>query len=250
MGEFVSVWWSLIAAGFSVVPAPAIGGLQLAGILTAAVVLSLPAVTWRYFGLFVTTVHELGHAVAALVSLQRVSGIELRFNHSGVTMTRGRGGWRAVWTAFWGYPVPALVGACLVGAAISGAASIALSISALVLLALVFLIRNLQGFVVAGLLVGLSTALVWYASPSVTAYATLATGVALLVGAVRDWFKVALVHTRRRSELASSDAYLLAQRSGVPAVVWLGLFACVIGASVLGAAGLLHHAVSHAPIAP
>ncbi|MBG6184438.1 hypothetical protein IWX65_002413 [Arthrobacter sp. CAN_A214] len=119
MSEFASVWWGLVVAGFSMVPAPAIEELHLAGILGAAVVLSLPAVTWRYFGLFVTTVHELGHAVAALVSLQRVSGIELRFDHSGVTRTRGRGGWRAVWTAFWGYPVPALVGTGLVGAAVS-----------------------------------------------------------------------------------------------------------------------------------
>ncbi|WP_051477027.1 M50 family metallopeptidase [Arthrobacter sp. Br18] len=247
MTDFASTWWGLIVGGFSLVPAPAIGALQLAAILGSAVALSLPAASWRYFGLFVTTVHELGHAVAALVSLQRVSGIELRFNHSGVTMTRGRGGWRAVWTAFWGYPVPALVGVALVGAAVSGAASVALSLGALVLLALVFLIRNLQGFVVAGLLVGLSTALVWYAGPQLTGYAALSTGVALLVGAVKDWFKVTRVHLRSRAELASSDAYLLAQRSGVPAVVWLGLFACVIGACLAGAAGFLYSAVSLSP---
>ena len=48
-------------------------------------------------------------------------------------------------------------------------------------------------------------------------------------GAARDWWNLVSVHTGRRRELASSDAFILAQRTGVPAVLWLGAFAAVIG---------------------
>jgi len=47
------------------------------------------------------------------------------------------------------------------------------------------------------------------------------------------------VHTRRRNEIASSDAYILSRSTGVPAFLWLTGFALVIIASAALAGSVL-----------
>jgi hypothetical protein len=204
-------------------------------IAAAAAALTIPRPVWRWFGLFVTFVHELGHAFAALMTGQVVKGIQLRFDHSGQMRSMGHSRFAAAWTGFWGYPVPAVTGAVLVWAAFSGWAGFALSAGALVLLAALLFIRNAQGFLIAFSCVAVSVLLVWFASPFAVSCITLAVGMALLAGSVRDWLNVLSVHTRRRRSLQSSDAYILYQRTGVPSAVWLVAFAAVIALSAAGA---------------
>ncbi|MCQ2000496.1 M50 family metallopeptidase [Arthrobacter zhaoxinii] len=230
--DIAGEWWNRVLAGFDRVPAVDPDPLALLLIAGAAALLSIPRGTWRWFGLFVTFVHELGHAFAALTTGQVVKGIRLRFDHSGDMRSLGRGGFPAAWAGFWGYPVPAVVGAVLVLAGLSGWSGAALSLSALVLLAALLFIRNGQGLLIAFGCAGVSVLLVWFAAPPIAGYVAMGTGIALLVGAVRDWFNVLSVHTRRRRNLESSDAYILSRRTGVPAALWLAGFALVIAASL------------------
>lgn len=234
-GSIISTWFSKVADGFSrgaplELPLPV-----LLLIAAAAALLTVPRPVWRWFGLFVTFVHELGHAFAALMTGQLVKGIQLRFDHSGQMRSMGRSRFAAAWTGFWGYPVPAVVGALLVWAAFNGWAGFALSAGALVLLAGLLFIRNAQGLLIALGCTTVSVLLVWFASPNAVSYVTLGTGLALLAGAVRDWFNVLSVHTRRRRSLQSSDAFILYQRTGVPSAFWLAAFAAVIAVSVVAA---------------
>lgn len=204
-----------------------------------AVFLSVPRGTWRWFGLYVTFVHELGHAFAALSVGHRVSGIELRFDHSGQMRSLGRGRSGAVWAGFWGYPVPALTGLALVWSAVGGWAGAALSTGVLILAAALLFIRNLQGLAIASGCAAASILLVWFLPPAFVSYAVAALGIALVVGAVRDWLNLLSVHLRRRHALASSDAWILAQRSGLPAPLWLAAFAALIAACAAGTVWIL-----------
>ena len=235
VGAVISQWWSKVLEGFSRGTPVETSWPVLLLIALAAAALTVPRPVWRWFGLFVTFVHELGHAFAALTTGQVVKGIQLRFDHSGQMRSMGRSRFAAAWTGFWGYPVPAVTGAVLVWAAFSGWAGAALSAGALVLLAALLFIRNLQGLVIACGCAAVSVLLVWFASPVAVSWTTLAVGTALLAGAVRDWLKVLGVHTRRRRSLQSSDAYILYQRTGVPSGLWLAAFAAVIAASVAAA---------------
>ncbi|MFD1212840.1 M50 family metallopeptidase [Arthrobacter sp. GCM10027362] len=237
--DIAAQWWDKVLAGFGRGAPVEPSALVLAAIIAAAVAVSVPRAGWRWFGLFVTVVHELGHAFAALMTGQAVKGIHLRFDHSGAmhSLSRRNGRAGAAWSGFWGYPAPAVVGAALVWAAYAGWSGLALSASALLFLATLLFIRNWQGVVIALGCAAAAVLLLWYATPVFLGYFTLAIGVALLVGAVRDWFKVLGVHTRRRHELASSDAYILSRGTGVPAAVWLGGFAAVIAASCLAGLG-------------
>lgn len=236
MGPAPVLLWERITDGFTQAAPPELGLAAIIAIVLAAAVLSLPRRSWRYFGLFVTVVHELGHATAALLTLQRVTGITLRLDHSGTTTSMGRRGWRAAFTTFWGYPVPAMVGAALVWSAAHGWAGAALSAGALVLVAALVLIRNGQGVLILGGSAAVALALVWFGGGASAGYACLILGIALLVGSCRDWVKVMRVHARRR-DLSSSDAYLLRGTTGVPSPLWLGLFALVIGAALVLALG-------------
>lgn len=230
--------WERITDSFTRASPPEVGTPGLVAIVLVAVVLSVPRRSWRFFGLFVTVVHELGHAAAALLTLQRVTGITLRLDHSGTTTSMVRRGWRAAFTTFWGYPVPAVVGAVLVRCAAYGWASAALSVGALVMIAALVLIRNLQGVLILGGSAAVSLVLVWFGGAASAGHACLALGLALLVGSCRDWVKVVRVHVRRRN-LASSDAYLLQGSTRLPSPLWLGLFALAIGMALLSSVGPL-----------
>lgn len=230
MFEQISVdsWWQALLVGFSHGPSLHAEALTLVLIVAAAIALSVPWATWRWFGLYVTFVHELGHALAALMTGRVVRGIRLNLNHSGETVSIGRGRGGAAWSGFWGYPAPAVAGAAMVWAACSGWAGAALSLGALLLLVALLFIRNLVGVLIAVGCAVLAQLLVLFTTREVAAYVVVCLGIALVVGAVKDWFKVAAVHTRRR-RLDSSDAYILARATGVPSAIWLTGFAVVIG---------------------
>ena len=226
-----------IISGFAQSAAPEITILELVLILLAASALAVPARTWKYFGMFTTVVHELGHAVAALMTFQVVTGIKLHLNHGGTTNTYGRGGIRAVWSAFWGYPAPAVTGAALVWAGVHGWSSAALSANCILLAVTILLIRNAEGFLILGSVLAVSVLLVLFAGPVFLGHTTLVLGVALLVGAVRDLGKVIHVHFRRRTELESSDAYILFRQTMIPSPLWLLGFAAVTAFSWAAALG-------------
>ncbi|WP_125610604.1 M50 family metallopeptidase [Specibacter cremeus] len=231
-----AAWWHALVAGFARQDGLHVSTPVLLGVLAAVVVLTIPRATWRWFGLYVTFVHELGHAFAALMTGRVVHGLRIALDHSGQLTSSGRGGRGAVWSGFWGYPAPAVVGAALVWSVSAGWAGAALSIGALVLLVTLVFLRNLAGIAVALCSAAIAQALVVFAPPPAVGYIVLALGAALLVGSVRDWFKVAAVHARHRNRLATSDAFILARSTSIPAVLWLAAFAVVIAVAVAGSA--------------
>ncbi|MCT9868109.1 M50 family metallopeptidase [Paenarthrobacter aurescens] len=238
-GNVAQTWWDAVVRGFTVTHTTAVPLPALLGILACAVVLSIPRVTWRWFGLYVTFVHELGHAYAALMTGRFVHGLRIGLDHSGRLVSSGRSAFGAAWSGFWGYPAPAVVGLGLIAAFAAGRSGAAMSIGALVLLVSLIFLRNLTGILVAVLSAATAQLLILFAAPATVNYVVLALGIALSVGGVRDLFKLAGVHTRRRDRLAASDAFILGRTTGVPAFVWLTGFTVVIAGCALTSAWLL-----------
>lgn len=226
-------WLDRLSSAFAQDAPPDVGGPVIWAVLLATVILCVPRRTWRYFGLFTTVVHELGHAFAALISGQRLRSIVLRLDHSGTTTSVSRGGWRPVWSGFWGYPAPGVVGAALVTSGFAGWGSAALGVGALAVAASLVFIRNGAGVLITVVSAGTGAAIVLVAPAGATGYVALVLGLALLVGSIRAFLGLVSVHTRHRERLPTSDAHLLAVATHLPAAVWLLLFACTIGASSL-----------------
>src|SRR5690606_25585426 len=144
-------------------------------IVAAAALVSLPRASWRIFGLFTTLVHELGHAVAAMLTGRVVHGIRIRRNHSGEALSSGKGS--AVISGLMGYPAPAIVGAVQLWAVFSGYPSIALFAGGVVLVLTLLVIRNLFGVLVVVASIAVSAAL-WFLAPAdVQTYALLILGI-------------------------------------------------------------------------
>lgn len=209
------------------------------GLGVAALLLTWTPLGYRLVRHLVTLVHEAGHAAVASLAGRRLRGIRLHSDTSGLTVTRGRpSGPGMVATLAAGYPAPALVG--LGGALLLGAGYAAALLWGLVLLCAVMLllVRNLYGLWVV-LVTGLGVGALSWAAPTelVTGAAYLMTWTVLLA-APRS---VAELHrSRRRRPDRTSDPDQLAAVTGVPALVWIGVFWLVcVAALVLGAVQLV-----------
>jgi hypothetical protein len=228
-------FWNKLLDAFSRADAPRVTLTELVLALVVAAALSVPRRSWKYFGLLATATHEMGHAVAALLSGQRLSGIRLRLDHSGTTTTYSRSRLASAWSCFWGYPVPAIVGAAFVWCGFNGWGPAAITAGGLALAASLLFLRNLAGILITFTAIAVTLLLVLLVPEAFVGHVAVILGMALLVAAVRDLIKLAHLHLRRRERLASSDAYLLWRATSIPSAVWIVLFAALVAGSWLWA---------------
>jgi hypothetical protein len=206
--------------------------------VAALVVVALPTL-WRLSRHVVTIAHEGAHGVAALLTGRSLSGIRLHSDTSGLTVSRGRPrGPGMVLTACAGYVGPALLG---LGAAYLLHRQHALAVLwlGLALLALLLLqIRNFFGLWSVGL-AGLALfAVTWWGSGAAQSTAAYAGTWFLLLAAPRPVLE--LQSLRRRGRARTSDADQLARLTGLPGLVWVGVFLLVtLGCLALGGGWLL-----------
>ncbi|MYS83017.1 M50 family metallopeptidase [Embleya scabrispora] len=204
-----------------------------------AVVVVLYRPTWRPLRSVVTIAHEGGHAMVALLSGRRLSGIRLHSDTSGVTVSVGKPtGLGMVLTAMAGYITPSILGAG--GAALLAGAHITMVLwVALVLLALMFIaIRNLFGALVLLVTGGVIFAISWLASARIQAAFAYLLVWFLLVSGVRPVFE--LQQMRGRGRAPWSDADQLADLTRIPGAVWVAFFGLVSAAALgIGAGSLL-----------
>lgn len=201
-------------------------------LVLVVILVALPAV-WRISGLVVTIVHELGHGFAGLLTGRRSVSIRLSGDHAGLTTSTGTK--RSVpWTTFWGYPVPAVVGAALVIAGMSGWAGPALAVCSAVLVASLLFMRGILAWLMTPLTAVAGLALLWLAPDPWLTSAVVGIGLFLVVGAARALGNLVRGHARGRT--SDSDAAFLARDTRIPAPVWLFLFTVVIAAAAIAAA--------------
>jgi len=221
----------VIIALFAGQPAPPPAIILATGLL--ALVAVLPWRVWRLTRYAVTIAHEGGHALVAVLSGRRLSGIRLHSDTSGLTVSRGKPtGPGMVLTGLAGYVAPPLLG--LGGAALltTGRIALLLWISLVPLAVMFVMVRNLFGAVALAAVIGMLGSVAYLASsPVQSAFAYLMVWF-LLVGGVRP--VVELQRKRRRGEARDSDADQLARLTRIPGLMWVVFF----GAVALAALGL------------
>jgi hypothetical protein len=181
---------------------------------------------WQYTRQVVTIAHEGAHGLIAALVGRKLAGIRLHSDTSGVTVSRGKptgAGMIAVLLA--GYPGPALFGLAAAFVLSRGYAVALLWGLLLALVILLLQIRNLFGLwsvlVFGAVVFGVS----WWGSAEVqAAFAHLLTWF-LLLAAPRAVME--LQRSRRGGQGRSSDADQLRRLTGVPALLWVGVFGLV-----------------------
>jgi hypothetical protein len=231
--EVVQQVWDRAAA---VQPPPSDGVLALTALVAAVLVLAPGA--WPVARHVVTIVHEGAHGLAAWATGRQLAGIRLHSDTSGVTVSRGRAtGTGMVLTAAAGYPGPALLGllaAWLLGV---GHAVAVLWVLLLLLALLLVQIRNWFGLwsvlVSAAVVFGVSW---WLPASAQSAFAYAVTWF-LLLAAPRPVLELQALRWRRGAR--SSDADQLARLTGVPPLVWVGVFLLATSGALGAGAWLL-----------
>lgn len=200
-------------------------------IALVGVALAVFPLTWQVVGYPVTIVHELGHALAALVSGYRLHGITVNGDMSGATAFSGVGSFRTLWALWWGYPAPAVLGGGLIWAVANGWAQVALALLVAGLF-LTFVFSRSWHTVFVVLVTGVVLGLIgWYATADIQNAVVFGFAWLLLVGAVRALYSVTRTHVTRDG-VEGSDAYMMGKQAVViPGPIWLLTFAAAIGAS-------------------
>jgi Peptidase M50B-like len=205
--------------------------------LVALVVVALRR-SWRITRNAITIAHEGGHALAAVLTGRRLTGIRLHSDTSGLTLSSGRPrGPGMAFTLLAGYVAPSLIG--LAGAWLLGGNRITLLlwVAVALLLAMLVMIRNAFGVVSVVVTMAAVLGVSWYTSPEVQAAFAYVGVWFLLLGGVRPVRELQTL--RRRGRLPHSDADQLAGVTGVPALLWVGLFGLVTLAALLAGIFLL-----------
>ncbi|MGO4856283.1 M50 family metallopeptidase [Arthrobacter sp. 2MCAF14] len=228
-------FFASLGATLHPVQVPGIGAWEIVlALLWAAGACFIPRV-WRIFSPFVALVHEVGHATAALSAGHHDISVKVHSYGDGGFDSKVLGTRGLKWAVFWGYPMPALVGAGLFSAALAGWAPLALAVDTAALLWSLMVTRNRFGFLLALGCFVTAVTLVWLASPAAAGHVALFLGLALLVAAIRDFFMVKSFGPENVEGDTPSDANILAENSGAPARFWLTLFAGTIAAAWYGA---------------
>jgi hypothetical protein len=226
--DALSTFWDRVSATAPPLPAQ---WLLLSAVVAAVLVLAPAA--WRHTRHAVTIAHEGAHGLAALLTGRRLAGIRLHSDTSGLTVSAGRPtGAGMVLTSAAGYTGPGLFG--LGAAALLGAGyAVGLLWALLGLLALLLVqIRNWYGLwsvLVTGALVLAAT---WWLPAQ--GQAVFAHGVTwfLLLAAPKTVLELQ-AKRRRRGGAPDSDADQLARLTGLPGLVWVGVFLLVDAAALV-----------------
>jgi hypothetical protein len=186
---------------------------------------------WRISRTVVTIAHEGGHALIAVLTGRRLTGIRLHGDTSGVTVSVGRPrGPGMVLTALAGYLAPSVLGLAAAGMVTLGWAEQLLWAAIAALLATLLYIRNVYG-AVAVLATGTAVGVVaWYGSPGLQVGFGAAAAWFLLFGglrAVRELGRARRGQLRRGAYQPDSDADQLARLTGMPPWFWITLFTLV-----------------------
>ena len=190
---------------------------------------------WRWARNLVTIVHEAGHALTAVLTGRRLTGIRLHSDTSGLTLSTGRpSGPGMVATAAAGYLAPSLAG--LVGVVLLAFDQVTVMLWAAtgLLLAMLVMVRNAYGAVSLVVTGAIVVAVSLLAGADVQAgFAYAATWFLLLAG-VRPVGELWRERRRWRGH-GRTDADQLARLTGVPGGLWVGFFGlCTLAALAAG----------------
>ena len=182
--------------------------------------------------LLATYVHEAGHALAALLTGRRVSGMRLEADASGTTGHIGPAqGFGRLFTSFAGYPAPAAAGMFIILAVMNGHTRWAILAAGGVGLLLFAFQRSLRGFLVTAALLA-ATYFTVQRGGNIAPFVLLALAGFLLAATPRHLWDLRLVRSAPNipgypPQEAHSDADSLAEQTHVPAIVWELIFLAI-----------------------
>jgi Peptidase M50B-like len=194
------------------------------GISAAAVALLWWTPLLFPFRIFVTIVHELGHAFTAWATGGRVSTIEINFNASGLAWV---GGGFTLLIAAAGYLSSTLIGGLMLLFAKreKGRREVLWGIVAILALGTALLVRDLESLALIGIVGAVYGLSAWKAPDVLVSFLLYTTALLSCFYALSDLITLFNINTSGRQ--VHNDAVLLQNATGIPAIVWTILWGLV-----------------------
>lgn len=198
----------------------------------AALALILPRIPYigKFFNIINTLIHEIGHALMALITSGEVLKVQVFFDTSGLTTTKSNAGFKRFLVSIAGYPFAsamAFVGFLLLSYGYEK--WIVLGLSVLFLFTLIFWIRdNTYGIVWVIIFVAINAFIVFYLkNETVVEVAAWFYCVMMLLESVvssLDLFRIAI-----RTPQSAGDATNLKKLTHIPSIIWAIIFVAFAG---------------------
>jgi len=205
-----------------------------------ALVLPRIPVIGKWFNLINTAIHELGHALMALILEGSVKKIELFNDASGVTTTSTKTKFGGFLVALIGYPFSSLVSYFIFYLLSFGYdKGFIIAISILFIFMLLLWIRNIYGAIWMIAFCTLNGYLIYLNNEKYIQIAALLYAVFIAVDALFSALIVLFLSIKQKD--SAGDATLLKKITGVPALIWGLLFAGIAGVVFYGIIEGLKH---------
>jgi hypothetical protein len=193
-----------------------------------ALVLPRIPIIGKWFNLINTAIHELGHALMALILEGSVKKIELFNDASGATITSTKTKFGSFLVALIGYPFSSVVSYFLFYLISVGyEKGVIIGISILFLFMLFLWIRNIYGAIWIIVFCTLNGYLIYVNNPKYIQIVTLLYAVFIAVDALFSTLIVLYLSIKQKEK--AGDATLLKKITGIPAFIWGLLFAGTAG---------------------
>lgn len=194
-------------------------------IIMVVVALLLPRipVVGKFFNIINTGLHELGHALMALLLDGEVHKIELFKDTSGTTVTQTKHKWESVLVSLAGYPFAASAGwLSFYLIQHEAATGLLIGLTVLFVIMLLFWIRNWYGLLWVFLFCLINAFLIYYNHVEYIKYAALFYAVMILTESVVSSFVLLVLSFKDSSK--AGDATNLENVTHIPAAIWSLLF--------------------------
>jgi|SRR5699024_5068604 len=180
----------------------------------------------KYFRIFNTLVHEIGHFLMSLIVGARVYKVSLNADTSGEAVTESRGRIRNILIAFAGYPFASGVALLSVWVLEKGYYEYFLyGVTTIAVVSMLLWVRNKFGIAWLSLVTVVSVLLANYGSVEIiSVYVWIIVGVMLMESVSST---VQLVVLAKRDKYSAGDATNLSQFTYIPAMVWAIVFMAI-----------------------
>lgn len=168
----------------------------LAGIALVVLLATFYKPTWNVVKYSPTVIHEMGHAVMALLTFRKIHGLRVETDESGVLVSSGRKGWSlgSLLTTIAGYPAPAVLATVMTLLMIHDRPGAALTMYHTLLLFALFLSRNVWGIVSSVLAIGLTVGVSIWNDPTAVSWTVAALIIFYSITGIRGSFGLWRVH--------------------------------------------------------
>ena len=196
--------------------------------VVAAILMTKVPVVGKFFNIINTAIHELGHALMALILEGKVHRIELFSDSAGSTTTQNKGKFRTFMVAISGYPFASAVAYFSFYLLNFGYEKhLLIGLSILFLFMLLLWIRNVYGVIWVLLFCRINVFLLYYNNIKIINIAALFYATVILTESVFSTFT--LLYLSLKYPQQAGDATNLKKITHIPTVIWALLFVAFSG---------------------